>query len=354
MKKNKFFDELETRSKHSTKLKLEGMKDEFKAMETQHSSGGGVPHIHSHSSSGNKAKGGFGNAQHMGGSKGGVVVNGQTVIVKSNFSMAGRKQKDGSRATKKDVGKHASASINYMDNHGAEDIKDQDLSNVYDENGDRLTKDELNELRKEMNDNDQFSAFRRIVIDPGQQDNISREEMVQMVIKTMDDYKQKTGADFEYKIAIHTDKVEHGGNIHAHVVAYGSSRSINMTKDQMKDFKQIAGKNVKETLDNKNSLSVNQKITQQINSQISKTQQIQNNQKLTPTQNLAQIAKSQSQSNTQSQTQSHDKSLTLSQEIDKLMDGKLDNKHNEIKTSKDDISKAIESIQNKKSEGLSH
>ncbi|MCK9372433.1 MAG: hypothetical protein M0P91_04490 [Sulfuricurvum sp.] len=326
MKPNNFFKKQE--ESHS-KLNIESKKSGIKALQTK-SQETHLPHIHSSSksSSGGKASGGFSNAQNMGGGKGGVVVKGQTVIVKSNFSMAGRKGKDGNRATKASVGKHASASINYMDNHGAEDIKDESLSNVYNEDGERLSKEELYELRKEMDNNEDFSALRRIVIDPGQQDNISREEMVQMVIKTVDEYKEKTGADFKYKIAIHTDKVETGGNIHAHVVAYGSSRSINMTKDQMKDFKQIAGRQVKETLDNKQRHDLNKNLNTKINKEIAKTKE-----------------------------STHEKGLTLNQQIDKLMDGKLDDKHNEIKSTsseKDDISKAIEAVQSRKSnDGLS-
>lgn len=360
MKLNNFFL-MKEKEKH-TKLHIDTMKKELKAMEVK-ATETKTPHINlSHNSdkrsSHSGSKGGFSSAQKMGGSgKGGTVVNGKTVIVKSNYQIAGRQQKSGGRSSKKSIGKHASASLNYMDNHGNEDIKDNDLSNIYNENCDRLTKDELQELRKEMDNNKDFTAFRRIVIDPGQQDNISREEMVQMTIKAMDEYKEKTGATFDYKIAIHTDHVETGGNIHAHVLVTGDSNSIRMNKEQMKTFKTVVGNHTKETLDKKNTLNLNQKITKQINQQITKTQQIQNQQKLSPTQNLAQIAaKQQTVNQTQNSinnnnsvsnttTKNEDKSLTLDKQIDKLMDGKLDNKHNETHE-KDDVSKAIESVKN--------
>lgn len=205
-------------------------------------------------------------------SKGGSVVRGQTVIVKSNYQMAGRQQKDGTRATKAQVGSHASASLEYMNNHGAEDIKDQDLSNIYDENGDRLSQKEFKELKNEWNENKEFLGMRRTVIDPGQQDYISREKMVDLVKGSMEDFMQKTDKSFDYKIAIHTDKIETGGNIHAHVITTGTNRDINMTRGQLKDFKEIVAKKTEQTLLQKD-LSLDKSINKKLDKEIAKTQE---------------------------------------------------------------------------------
>ena len=223
--------------------------------------------------------------------KGGVVVQGQTVIVKSNFSMAGRLRKDGTRATKKEVGSHAAASLSYMNSHGADDIKEQDMSNIYDEDGKRLTEEEFKALKQSMENDGEIAGMRRIVIDPGHQDYITREEMINIVKDSIHEFQVKTGKDFDYKIAVHTDKVELGGNIHAHVLATGTNQQINMTREQLKDFKQIVGE---------------------------KTEQLLQSKELEKERSIDKVIE-----------QDKDKNLTLNQQIDKELDGKLDDKFRE-------------------------
>ena len=84
------------------------------------SSHGGGSHISFHGGSSSKSA-----------SKGGVVINNQSVIVKTNFEMSGRLNKSGKRPTSKEVGSHASASLNYMDNHGSKDLENLDLKGKF-------------------------------------------------------------------------------------------------------------------------------------------------------------------------------------------------------------------------------
>ena len=138
-------------------------------------------------------------------SKGGVVVNKQTVIVKSNFEMAGRMNKQGKRNNAKTLGSHASASLSYMENHGARDLEqNDDLSNLYDQNGERMSKEQFNELKQELNEG--IGAFRRTVIDVGHNE-LDREDMNRLVRESMQQFQEQTGKQFDYAYAIHTDTV---------------------------------------------------------------------------------------------------------------------------------------------------
>jgi len=173
---------------------------------------------------------------------GGYSCNGQTVVVKTNFEIAGRMKNDGSRATRASVGSHASASLDYMNGHGSEDIEnDNDLSNIYDENGDRLSNQELKAFSKELEQGDN-QAMRRIVISPGQ--DMSREEMVELVKNSMNDFMEQADKSFDYKFAIHTDTE----NIHAHVLATGDAKDINMTKTQLNMLKSSVSENTHDIL----------------------------------------------------------------------------------------------------------
>ena len=122
-------------------------------------------------------------------SKGGVVVNKQSIIVKTNFEMSGRLNKSGKRPTSKEVGTHASASLNYIDNHGSKDLEnDTSLANTYHENGERMTKEEFKELDKDLKEDTQ--AFRRIIIDTGQKE-FNREDLNKLVRESMQDFKEQ-------------------------------------------------------------------------------------------------------------------------------------------------------------------
>ena len=196
-------------------------------------------------------------------SKGGVVINNQSVIVKTNFEMAGRLNKSGKRPTSKEVGTHASASLNYMDNHGSKDLEnDTSLANTYHENGERMTKEEFKELDKDLKEDTQ--AFRRIIIDTGQKE-FNREDLNKLVRESMQDFKEQNGKDFEFKFAIHTDTEQ----IHAHITAFGSNADINFTKEHLQSFKEIVGEKSQEILLDKQleqdkELTLNQLIDKQI------------------------------------------------------------------------------------------
>jgi len=175
-------------------------------------------------------------------SKGGVVVKNQTVIVKSNFEMAGRLNKQGKRPNSKAVGSHASASLSYMDNHGAKDLEHEEgLTNTYDQNGERMSKEDFDALRKELDEG--IGAFRRTVIDVGQ-DGLDREDLSRLVRESMQDFKEQTGKEFEYVYAIHSDTQQ----IHAHVLSVGESHEINMTKEHLQLFKEIVADRTEELL----------------------------------------------------------------------------------------------------------
>lgn len=217
--------------------------------------------------------------------KGGVVVNKQSIIVKTNFEMAGRLNKSGKRPTSKEVGSHASASLNYIDNHGSKDLEnDTSLSNTYHENGERMTKEEFKELDKDLKEDTQ--AFRRIIIDTGQKE-FNREDLNKLVRESMQDFKEQNGKDFEFKFAIHTDTEQ----IHAHITAFGNNADINFTKEHLQSFKEIVGEKSEEILFDKQL--------------------------------------------------EQDRELTLNQLIDKQMDGVLDNKFENTATQEEDLNKGL-------------
>lgn len=227
----------------------------------------------------------YGGSSSKSTSKGGVVVNKQSIIVKTNFEMAGRLNKSGKRPTSKEVGSHASASLNYIDNHGSKDLEnDSSLSNTYHENGERMTKEEFKELDKDLKEDTQ--AFRRIIIDTGQKE-FNREDLNKLVRESMQDFKEQNGKDFEFKFAIHTDTEQ----THAHITAFGSNADINFTKEHLQSFKEIVGEKSEEIL---------------LDTQLEQ-----------------------------------DRELTLNQLIDKQMDGVLDKKFENTATQEEDLNKGL-------------
>ena len=167
--------------------------------------------------------------------KGGIVVNKQSIVLKTNFEMSGRMNKKGLRPTSKQVGTHATASLSYMDNHGSKDLeKEVELSNIYDKNGDLISKENLEQIKKDLDNG--IQGFRRTMIDVGQRD-FSRDDLNKLVRESMQKLMEKTGKNFEYNFAIHTN-TEH---IHAHILSYGKNSDINLTKEQLQIFKEIIG-----------------------------------------------------------------------------------------------------------------
>jgi hypothetical protein len=178
-------------------------------------------------------------------SKGGVVLRGKTIIVKSNFQMAGRLNQQGKRLNAKTIGSHASASLTYMDNHGAKDLEyEEGLANTYDKSGERMSTDDLDALNKELNEG--VNAFRRMIIDIGSGE-LERDDLDQIVRETMQNFQEKSGKDFEYVYAIHTDT----DHTHAHVLSYGDSHEINMTKEHLQLYKEIVADKTEELLNDR-------------------------------------------------------------------------------------------------------
>jgi len=156
--------------------------------------------------------------------------------------MSGKLNKKGLRPTSKQIGTHASSSLNYMDNHGSKDLeRNEELSNIYDKNGDLILKDEFEQIKKDLSNGVQ--AFRRSMIDVGQKD-FSRDDLNKLVRESMQILMEKTGKSFEYTYAIHTN-TEH---IHAHIVSYGKNSDINLTKEQLQIFKEIIGSKTNDIL----------------------------------------------------------------------------------------------------------
>ena len=174
--------------------------------------------------------------------KKGVVVNKQSIVLKTNFEMSGRLNKKGLRPTSKQVGTHATASLSYMDNHGSKDLeKEVELSNIYDKNGNLISKENLEQIKKDLDNGVQ--SFRRTMIDVGQKD-FTRDNLNKLVRESMQELMEKTGKNFEYNFAIHTN-TEH---IHAHILSYGKNSDINLTKEQLQIFKEIIGSKTNDIL----------------------------------------------------------------------------------------------------------
>jgi len=184
--------------------------------------------------------------------KGGVVVEGMSIFLKRNYEIAGKMNANGKRSSKKSIGSHASASLNYMNNHGNDDIKnDNELSNIYDESGERMSREEFEDFRKELHENG-LNASSRNVISTGQ--ILSRDEYVGLIKDSMDTFKDLTDKDFGYKFAIHTDHEIP----HAHVFLYSEDgRDVMMNKEQMHLLKEIVG-------DKTESLLIEKEITKNI------------------------------------------------------------------------------------------
>ena len=150
--------------------------------------------------------------------------------------------KKGLRPTSKQIGTHASSSLNYMNNHGSKDLeKNEEISNIYDKNGDLIPKDELEQIKRNLNNG--IQSFRRTMVDVGQKD-FSRDDLNKLVRESMQELIEKTGKSFEYNFAIHTNT----DHIHAHVLSYGKNSDINLTKEQLQIFKEIIGSKTEEIL----------------------------------------------------------------------------------------------------------
>lgn len=224
-----------------------------------------------------------------------VNVQGSTVVVKSNYKVAGRRYKDGI-ASRKSVGSHAAASLDYINNHGAGDLEqDENLSNVYDEYGERLTKEEFKDLIKSLKHDEENQAFRRSVISIDKED-LTREDLVEIVKNSMNEFMDKTENSFDFKFAIHTDT----DNIHAHVISTGNAKDIMINKEQLLDLKLTIAEKTEERLVEK-QLEQDHSIDKIIEKFVEEDK---------------------------------DKSLTLNKQIDKELDGKLDDKFREEEVNK--------------------
>lgn len=188
------------------------------------------------------------------------------VIVKTNFQLAGfSKDKNGVRLTGSRVAQKMGKSLNYI----ARDAASEDLensSNLYNSKAILLTKDEYASLKNEIDEMD-LSGFRRIMISPNS--DFSREEMNELVSRTMLDFSNKTQKFAEYIYAIHTNT----DNIHSHIILTSEHyNDIKWTKDDLDLFKELVQENTREllmerenTLENqlKNELENELKITRE-------------------------------------------------------------------------------------------
>lgn len=166
--------------------------------------------------------------------------NKPNVIVKTNYEMAGKRNKNSIRPTSKNLGSHSSSSLEYMDNHGYKDLQeDNELSTIYNKKGELLNKEQLKEVKNELKDG--IGGFRRTMISP--KDNLDREELNKLARETMQELQEKTGKDVEYYFAIHTN-TEHN---HVHILSFSEKKSdIHLNKEQLVLFKEIVNEKVEE------------------------------------------------------------------------------------------------------------
>ncbi len=163
--------------------------------------------------------------------------NNANVVVKTNYAYAG-KQRDGSFKSKKDIANALAASQSYTARESAQDReqqKDETLSNLYDLNGNKLSKEELANKEQELKENG-VSAMRRGVISPDPRLNLSAEDIKDIAAKTIKEFQYQTGKEFSGTIAVHSDT----NTKHAHFGIYGEKKSIKWSKKELQKFKDIA------------------------------------------------------------------------------------------------------------------
>lgn len=171
------------------------------------------------------------------------------VIVKTNFQLAGfSKDNNGVRLTGSRIVQKMNKSLNYIARDGAnEDLENS--SNLYNSKAILLSKDEYASFQDELNEMD-LSGFRRIMISPNS--DLSREEMNELVLRTMHDFSNKTEKFADYIYAIHTNTE----NIHSHIIVTSEHfNDIKWTKDELDLFKELVQENTRELLiERENSL----------------------------------------------------------------------------------------------------
>lgn len=163
--------------------------------------------------------------------------NNANVVVKTNYSYAG-KQRDGSFKSKKDIAGAVAASQSYAGREAAQDKeqqKDETLSNLYDLNGNRLSKEELAGKQQELKENG-ISAMRRGIISPDPKLGLSGEDVKDIAARTIKEFQYQTGKEFGGTIAVHGDT----DTKHAHFGIHGDKKSIKWSKKELQKFKDIA------------------------------------------------------------------------------------------------------------------
>lgn len=163
--------------------------------------------------------------------------NSSKVIIKTNYAYAG-KQRDGSFKSKKDIAGAVAASQSYTAREAAQDkeqTKDESLSNLYDLNGNRLSKKELADRQQELKENG-VSAMRRGIISPDPKLGLSTEDIKDIAATTIKEFQYQTGKEFSGTIAVHSDT----DTKHAHFVIYGDKKSIKWSKKELQKLKDIA------------------------------------------------------------------------------------------------------------------
>lgn len=156
------------------------------------------------------------------------------VVIKTNFKQSG------SGANRQAIGQGAVANLKYIAREKANSQEvaldaDEHLSNLYNKNADRLTKDEERELIQSINGGG-ITSFRRIMISP--EANTSKDEMAEIVKHTIREFEQKSGKTYPNAVfAIHSN-TEH---THAHILIYSNKyNSLRLSKNELKLLRQIA------------------------------------------------------------------------------------------------------------------
>ena len=104
---------------------------------------------------------------------------------------------------------------------------------LHNEKGEELGKNDIKEIKSEMKN---AEVYRRTVFAPNPKLRMNHEEMKQYTMGILSEYKAKHHSDFNYVYVCH----DHNGKEHAHVLAWGNREQLYMSKDDMRELRQMA------------------------------------------------------------------------------------------------------------------
>lgn len=184
-----------------------------------------------------------------------AITNGTSVIVKTNYCFSGHsKNPSGKRLSSGEVISKAQANLNYITRDGAnQDLEHDNFSTLYNSVGQLLDKDEYMAFKADLKELD-ISGFRRVMISP--EATLCRDEMKDLVTRSLRDFERETGKDAEAVFSIHTN-TEH---IHAHVLIVSEHyNDLRWSQNDLNHFKEIVTENTRDLI-NERELFVDKTI----------------------------------------------------------------------------------------------